>query len=155
MKHVNNVDLYVQKCTIILTYYTYIIYIPKYISSFMSHIEKITNVVLLVEIVGSTLHMCLLGYYCILVCVLWNLFAAHCLLLQQTRESFLGLEPRRERRYSGICYNIDLGYFQHVYILLHWRDPFRTGNGNGLLDIYKNNFIPIDKNQSIRNCTIY
>ncbi|XP_036146795.1 uncharacterized protein LOC105835747 [Monomorium pharaonis] len=37
--------------------------------SFVSHIEKITNVVCLVEIVGCTLHMCLLGYYCILD---WN-----------------------------------------------------------------------------------
>ncbi|CAL1689206.1 unnamed protein product [Lasius platythorax] len=37
--------------------------------SFISHIEKITNVVCLVEIMGCTMHMCLLGYYCILD---WN-----------------------------------------------------------------------------------
>ncbi|XP_039304872.1 uncharacterized protein LOC105195341 isoform X2 [Solenopsis invicta] len=37
--------------------------------SFVSHIDKITNVVCLVEVVGCTLHMCLLGYYCILD---WN-----------------------------------------------------------------------------------
>ncbi|XP_072745673.1 odorant receptor 10-like [Anoplolepis gracilipes] len=37
--------------------------------SFVSHIEKITNVVCLVEIGGCTMHMCLLGYYCILE---WN-----------------------------------------------------------------------------------
>ncbi|KAL0117018.1 hypothetical protein PUN28_010112 [Cardiocondyla obscurior] len=36
------------------------------ILSFVSHVEKITNIVCLVEIVGCTLHMCLLGYYCIL-----------------------------------------------------------------------------------------
>ncbi|XP_020295546.1 uncharacterized protein LOC109860685 [Pseudomyrmex gracilis] len=35
--------------------------------SFVSTIEKITNVTCLVEIVGCTVHMCLLGYYCILV----------------------------------------------------------------------------------------
>nr|XP_012214659.1 PREDICTED: uncharacterized protein LOC105667432 [Linepithema humile] len=34
--------------------------------NFVSRIEKITNVVCLVEIVGCTMHMCLLGYYCIL-----------------------------------------------------------------------------------------
>lgn len=45
------------------------------------------------------------------------------------RESFLGLEPRRKRSYS-MCYNIGFGYFQHLYILLHWGDPFGTGNGN-------------------------
>ncbi|KAL6259096.1 hypothetical protein P5V15_009018 [Pogonomyrmex californicus] len=39
------------------------------ILSFVSHIEKITNIVCLIEIVGCTLHMCLLGYYCILD---WN-----------------------------------------------------------------------------------
>ncbi|KAG5319437.1 OR13A protein, partial [Pseudoatta argentina] len=39
------------------------------ILSFISHIEKITNVVCLVEVGGCTLHMCLLGYYCILD---WN-----------------------------------------------------------------------------------
>lgn len=104
--------------------------IPKYISSFVSHIEKITNVVCLVEIVGCTLHMCLLGYYCILVRVLWNMFAAHYPLLERIRECFLGLEPRRKRRYSAICYNIDLGYFQHLYILLHRGDLCGTGNGN-------------------------
>ncbi|KAL6426544.1 hypothetical protein ACFW04_009159 [Cataglyphis niger] len=37
--------------------------------SFVSHIEKITNVVCLVEIGGCTMHICLLGYYCILE---WN-----------------------------------------------------------------------------------
>ncbi|XP_018364253.1 PREDICTED: odorant receptor 82a-like [Trachymyrmex cornetzi] len=37
--------------------------------SFVSHIEKITNIVCLVEVGGCTLHMCLLGYYCILD---WN-----------------------------------------------------------------------------------
>ncbi|XP_070159025.1 odorant receptor 10-like isoform X1 [Polyergus mexicanus] len=37
--------------------------------SFVSYIEKITNVVCLVEIGGCTMHMCLLGYYCILE---WN-----------------------------------------------------------------------------------
>ncbi|XP_029660155.1 uncharacterized protein LOC115233750 [Formica exsecta] len=39
------------------------------ILSFVSYIEKITNVVCLVEIGGCTMHMCLLGYYCILE---WN-----------------------------------------------------------------------------------
>ncbi|XP_011880386.1 PREDICTED: odorant receptor 82a-like [Vollenhovia emeryi] len=39
------------------------------ILSFVSHIEKITNVVCLVEIAGCSLQMCLLGYYCILD---WN-----------------------------------------------------------------------------------
>lgn len=43
----------------------------------------------------------------------------------------LGVEPRRKTKYSGVLYNIGLGYFQHLYILLHWRDPFRAGNRNG------------------------
>ncbi|EZA52122.1 ObirOr5-L26 [Ooceraea biroi] len=34
--------------------------------SFVSYIDKITNIICLVEVMGCTLHMCLLGYYCIM-----------------------------------------------------------------------------------------
>lgn len=54
-----------KKCVQIINYYN--AFIPKYLFSFVSHIEKITNVVCLVEIGGCTMHMCLLGYYCMLV----------------------------------------------------------------------------------------
>lgn len=46
-------------------YWIYHVY--KYVCSFISRLEKITSITCLVEIVGCTVHMCLLGYYCITV----------------------------------------------------------------------------------------
>lgn len=42
-----------------------------YICSFVSRTEKIMNVICLVELIGCTMHICLLGYYCIMV---WKFF---------------------------------------------------------------------------------